>query len=189
MLWCKRLRLFSGLCFPKDVALVGISINDIELHVSLDDISSIRLQATPDDVATFDGTDTLGGTGQNHVTLFQGHDLADIAQDAGDVEEHEVGVILLLDLVIDTQPDEDVMGVCDSVAGDFLTDGEKGVETLCDGPRQTLLFGLILHIARRQVDAEEIAADAVKGLGVARRQVLQRRRRLPNHQSQLHFIV
>ena len=99
------------------------------------------------------------------------------------------------------------MRVRDARFGNLLGDREEGVEAFGDGPRETLLFGFVLHVARGHVNCEEVACtlpinthhsssivvirertpDSIQRALIVRR--VQIPHRLAHDQPQLDFIV
>lgn len=126
------------------------------LNLGLGQLLAADTKTGADHVTGHGRADAGRGSGQDDVAGLEGHDLGDVAQDAGDLEEHEVGGAFLLDDVVDLEEELNVVGVGDGGFLDDVAHGQKGVEALGDGPGETLLLGLVLVVACRHVDGEGI---------------------------------
>ena len=138
-------------------------------------------------VAGIDRTDTSRGTGEQHVTLLQGHDTRDELDKVRDVEDHVLRRALLLHLTVDRELETDVRVVGDLRGRDELAalsvccmqekldlqgreislhspNGAEGVQSLGSGPGQSLLLRRVLHVASRHVDGEGVASDVLRSL-------------------------
>lgn len=129
---------------------------DRNLNAASLELLAVYPHAGADDIAGDRGANTGRGSGEDNVAGLQGHDLGYVAQDAGDLVDHQVGRTLLLDLAVDLEPQLNVLGVLDGILGDDLAHGQEGIETLGDVPGQTLLLGLILGVAGRHVNGHGV---------------------------------
>jgi hypothetical protein len=98
-----------------------------------------------DDITGGQRTDPLGCPGQDEVTRLEGHDLADVADEIRNREDHVAHMAVLADLAVDASDDLEVVPV--EAAGHECTDGTEGVEALRPGP----LAVQLLQVARGDV--------------------------------------
>lgn len=121
-------------------------------------------------VVLLHGGDSFGGPGQDEIPLLQGDEVADVADEKGDGEDHLGGAAALPELVVHLQPQLHVARVRDALPGDELTDGAGGVESFGQGPGQTLGLQLILDVPGCHVQAQSIAGYMLHsgGLGDGR---------------------
>ena len=116
--------------------LVGAGgLLDGDLDLGFVEFLPADADAGAQDVAGDDGPHALGGAGDDDVAALEGHDLRDVAQQAGDLEQHELGGVLLLDVAVDGEVQLDGVRVRDRGLGDEVADGQEGVEPLGDVPR------------------------------------------------------
>jgi hypothetical protein len=135
----------------------SLAVLDWHFHVCLLDGFTVDLQTGPHNVASLDWANTLWRSCQDNVALLQCHNPADITKLPWNAEKHELGVIGLLHLAVDRQPEVYVLGVGDPRLGNHVTDGKECVESLCDGPREPLFLCLFLYVAASHVNGEHVS--------------------------------
>jgi len=139
-----------------------LTVLDLDLNVGLFNLLSVHTHAGSNDVASLYSADTLGSASQNDVSFFKCHDSADIGQLSRNLEEHEIGVVVLLHLAVDAQKQLNVMRVGDLGLCDGTSDWEEGVKPLCNAPWKTLLLGLLLDVTASHVNSEKVTFDGVQ---------------------------
>uniref|UniRef100_F7EAX7 Hydroxyacylglutathione hydrolase, mitochondrial n=1 Tax=Monodelphis domestica TaxID=13616 RepID=F7EAX7_MONDO len=121
---------------------------------------------------------------QYNVPFFQCYYLGDIADYVGDGEDHVRCLSLLPQLAIDLEPDLKLMGVRDLLLGHELADWARGSKALGQGPGQSLLLAVVLHVPSSHIQAQGIASYEVHCL-----QLRHGAGRFPHHYRQLQFMV
>ena len=123
----------------------------------------IDLDPRPHHVPRHHGPDPLGRPRDHDVPFLQRHHLADVAQQARELEEHELGAVALAGcgFVVDVHKQRDGVGVRDLGRGDGGGDGQEGVEALGDGPGEALGFCFVLRVARGHVQRQQVGGDVL----------------------------
>lgn len=145
----------ASLGLGEDVSALGLL--DRNLNLGLLELLAVHTDAGLHDVAGDDGANTLGRSGKDDVALLNGEDLGDVTEHLGDLEQHELRRVVLLDLVVDGQVQLDVVGVGNGRLGNDVAQGQEGIEALGYRPGKALLLGLPLGVPGRHVNAEGIA--------------------------------
>lgn len=128
--------------------------------------------------------DSFGSPGEDQIPLLQGDEVADVADQIRDGEDHLGGAAALPQLVVHLQPQSDVARVRDAFLGDELADGAGGVEGLGHRPGQTFGLALVLDVPRRHVQAQSVASNVVHSFGFG-----DRSPPFPDDYPQFHFMV
>lgn len=81
------------------------------------------------------------------------------------------------------------MRIPDLVLRNPLRDGQERVEALGDAPRQAFALRLVLDVAGRHVDADEVAVYRVEGGGGVCRREVSVRAMGPNDDAELDLMV
>lgn len=113
--------------------------------------------------------DSFRGPGEDEIPLLQGDEVADVADQIWDGENHLGGAAALSQLVVHLQPQCDVARVGDALLGNELADRAGGVESLGHGPGQTFGLALVLDVPRRHVQAQSVARNVLHSLGLGDR--------------------
>ena len=109
--------------------------------------------------------DTAGGAGGDDVAGVKGEELAEVADEFPDAEDHGGSAAVLAANAIDVQPDFDVLGVGDFVFGDEPgAEGAEGVAAFALGPLAATVF---LEGPLADVVGDAVAGDIVEGVGLA----------------------
>jgi hypothetical protein len=157
------------------------------LDLALLKLSTVHPQSSLYHITSHYRANTFRRACEHNVALLQSHDLRDIRQLPANAEQHQLRVVLLLNLTIDLQIKLHVVRVHDFARRNRSRNGKKGIEALRDTPRQALLLGFILDIATGHVDREQVAFDRRHpALGIILVDVAQS---LSNHDSELDFVV
>lgn len=130
------------------------------------------------------GGDSFRGPGQDEIPFLQGDEVADVADEIWDGEDHLRGAAALSKLIIYFQPQADLPRVRDALFGDELADRTRGVESLGHGPGQTFGLALVLDVSGCHVQAESITRNMLHSGGLR-----DGRAPFPDHHPQLHFMV
>lgn len=117
-------------------------------------------------VVLLHGGNSFRGPGEDEVPLLQGDELADVADEVGDGEDHLRGAAALLQLVVHLQPQLHAARVGDALFGDELADGAGGVEGFGEGPGQTFGLALVLDVPGCHVQAQSVARNVLHGVGL-----------------------
>lgn len=151
---CKQSYLTDQLSLLELIS--ALPVLNLDLDPPLFNLLPVNLNTSLHDLAGLDLPDTLRCARQDQVTRLEGHHTGNVCQDARDAEQHQPRRVRLAQLVADRQLQEGIMRVRDPGLGDTLRDGQEGVEALSDRPGQTLALGLVLDVARRHVDCEDV---------------------------------
>ncbi len=117
-------------------------------------------------VVLLHGGDSLRGPGQDEIPLLQGDELADVADEIRDGENHLGGAAALPQLVVHLQPQLHAPRVRDALFGDELADGAGGVESFGQGPGQTLGLALVLDVPGCHVQAQSVPCNMLHSGGL-----------------------
>lgn len=143
------------LCFLEFIGPLTIAHGDLDARLL--NILPVDPQSRLHDITRCDRPDSLRRTSKHNVALLQSHYPANITQLARDAEQHELCVVSLLDLAVHAQPKMSILRIGDPRLGNQVADGHESVETLCNGPRESLFLCFLLYVTSSHVDGEEVA--------------------------------
>jgi hypothetical protein len=69
-----------------------------------------------------------------------------------DAKEHQLGVVVLFELIVNTEPEVGIVRVWDARFSNQFADGKKGIEAFGNAPREAFAFSFILDVAGCYVD-------------------------------------
>src|SRR5690348_2879736 len=107
--------------------------------------------------------DAGGGAGGDDVARVESEELAEVAHEFGDSEDHGAGIAVLAALAVDFEPEVEVLGVGDFVGGDEPgAQRAEGVAAFAFGP---LAAAFLLEGAFADVVRDAVAGDVPRGVG------------------------
>jgi len=99
-------------------------------------------------------------------------------------EYHIRGCAVLFELIVDLDPDIEVVGIWDRGFGNEVANWCKRIKSLRSGPRKTTLLNVFLDISGGHVDCQSVSSDVR-----IRLRFLNITAPLADHNTELNFVV
>lgn len=143
-----------------------LSLSSVVLSVHSETHGNDVLDPSLQLIVLLHGRDAFRGPGQDEVPLLQADEVADVADQEGDGEDHLRGAAALPQLLVHLQPQLHVGRVRDALFGDEVTDRAGRVEGFGQGPGQTFGLALVLDVPGCHVQAQSVTRHVLHGSGL-----------------------
>lgn len=122
---------------------------------------AIGAKLAGDSLARSDRTNASGGSSQYDIAFLKLHNRRDVLDQVGNLEDHILGVSVLLRNSIDLELKIDIVGVLDLLLGDKVSNGREGIVPLGSAPGKTLFLGGLLQVTSSHIQGQCVSCDVL----------------------------